>query len=1094
MTTRLHLLLSLATGLLASLAVAQSDTDRLISDTGFKGGVAVFLDPQTLAPVSALREAMPNSVVHVCVRDSDRIQGLRAALYEAGSRDAVSVSAYDGATVPVVSNFVNLLVAPAGTGVPRAEALRALAPLGTAVLGTEVVTKPRPAEMDEWPQYLYDASGNAVSKDTLLRPPLFHSQWTGSPRWSRHHDVMSSVSACVSGDSKVFYIFDEGNAFSPLLPCSWKVIGRDAFNGTILWKRDIDRWIPSMHSLKSGPSNIPRRIVAVGKVVYVTLGVAAPISALDTATGKTLRVLAGTDRAEEIVYEGGRLYVVVDPLKDKPELANAPRFGARTWPEREKDLLCYDLDTNQTVWRKTFPWVAPLTLAVRGAKLYFFDGSRIAALHKADARELWTSEEIKVPKLQVGMASTLIVQGGAVLFTGEGSGHRGTLRGFSTESGKTLWEAPSPASGYKSPKDLFVIDGKAWAGDVTNHRWSNNASDATGDFTGVNVATGAVDKTFPHVEAYWFHHRCHPGKATQNYIILNRSGTELVDPRTGEWWLHHWTRGACLYGVMPANGMLYSPQHPCACYIGAKTYGFTVLSPRDPEHATTRFTPEAKRLTALRTAPLADIPAAGPDEWPTYRGNITRSGGLSGIAMPSHQQWSVRLGGDLSPPVIAAGKVIVSKKDQNALVAVDADSGKTAWTFLPGGKVDSPPAVYKNRVYFGAADGIITCLDVSDGSAIWQYQAAPTPTRHMWFEKIEATHPVHGNVLVMNDKVYTLAGRNMFTDGGLRFLILDAATGRKISENAMNDRMPGSDEPMQMHHEFLNMPMALTDLLSTNGKKIFMRYQQFDMNGKRIKLDFTRKLYGTSRHDIQASAAAAMSDQKGEDAHLFAGTGFLDDSWWHRTYWVFGKNYASGWPGYFVAGKGGAPAGRMITFNDRHIFSWGRMKRYWKWSKTYEYFLHAQDYDYKEAWAWRLPILARSMLLSDDRLFILGPREVERQESANRQITTDAMQEKMREQLRAMNGEFGSKLLVVDAATGRIRGGKTLDSVPVFDGMVGAYGRIYVAMLDGTLRCLGTSGTALAVIPQTEIKAAIDDAPLPPPPPPRKKRQKKTKK
>jgi len=349
----------------------------------------------------------------------------------------------------------------------------------------------------------------------------------------------------------------------------------------------------------------------------------------------------------------------------------------------------------------------------------------------------------------------------------------------------------------------------------------------------------------------------------------------------------------------------------------------------------------------------------------------------------------------------------------------------------------------------------------------------------MWFEKIEATHPVHGNVLVMNDKVYTLAGRNMYTDGGLRFLILDAATGRKLSENAMDDRMPGTDDQMQMHHEFLNMPMALTDLLSTNGKKIFMRYQQFDMNGKRIKLDFTRKLYGTNKADINESAKGALTDQTGEDAHLFAGTGFLDDSWWHRTYWVYGKNYASGWPGYYVAGKGGAPAGRMITFNDDSIFTWGRIRRYFKWSKVYEYRLYAQDYDYNETWEARIPILARSMLLSDKTLFILGPDELARQEQVNKGITTPEMQKTVQKQHEAFMGKHGSKLIVVDIAGGSIRAGAEMDSVPVFDGMAGAYGKIYVAMADGTLRCLGASGDKLQRLPTEAISAYNADSEIP---------------
>jgi hypothetical protein len=169
----------------------------------------------------------------------------------------------------------------------------------------------------------------------------------------------------------------------------------------------------------------------------------------------------------------------------------------------------------------------------------------------------------------------------------------------------------------------------------------------------------------------------------------------------------------------------------------------------------------------------------------------------------------------------------------------------------------------------------------------------------------------------------------------------------------------------------------------------------------------------------------------------------------------------------------------MITFDEDHIFTWGRMLKYFRWSKTYEYYLRRQDYDYNEGWGCRLPILARSMLLSDDRLFILGPEELERQEQASRRITTEAMQKTMQEQLAAINGHRGSKLLVVDATNGKILSGAEMESVPVFDGLAGAYGRMYVAMVDGTLRCLGATGESLTKIPEKSILAYnADSAPL----------------
>ena len=102
------------------------------------------------------------------------------------------------------------------------------------------------------------------------------------------------------------------------------------------------------------------------------------------------------------------------------------------------------------------------------------------------------------------------------------------------------------------------------------------------------------------------------------------------------------------------------------------------------------------------------------------------------------------------------------------------------------------------------------------------------------------------------------------------------------------------------------------------------------------------------------------------------------------------------------------------------------------------------------------------MLLSDDKLYILGPQELERQVTVNRLVTTDAMQSTMREQLEALNGNRGSKLLVVNATNGKILSEANMESVYVFDGMAGAYGRVYVSMVDGTLRCLGRSGGILS--------------------------------
>ena len=1071
--------------LLISLAAINSTysaqrAEQIISQAGFEGGVVVHVNCADSVLLSEIHRFKPNSVGHGLSSSGD-IEQVRKALFDAGVHGKIGVSEWAGGALPFVPNFVNLLIVDDGSAVSRDEALRVLAPLGTAIIDGEAIVKTRPSEIDDWPQYLYDATGNAVSKDKAIKPPLQHIQWVGSPRWSRHHETMSSVSACVSGGGKVFYILDEGSAHSPLLPCHWKLIARDAFNGTVLWKRDIDQWNPNLLRLKSGPSTLPRRLVVAGDKVFVTLGIEAPVTVIDASTGATLATLKGTEGTEEIVYDAGELFLVVDTNEDKVELSAYPLMKKMTWTTREKRLLRCDAKSGKVIWDQTFDYVAPMTLAKYRNDVYFFDGEQVVALSVGDGVKKWVSDEMPVYKnMPTFFAPKLVVQGGRVMFTGGGGyqphkGSRGTLHGLSIETGETEWTAPNPASGYQSPEDLFIIKGKAWAGDVTSHEWNTDESKATGEFTGVNIASGTVDKSYGQASAYWFHHRCYMAKATEDYLLTSRTGIEFLDLETGKWTLHHWVRGACLYGIMPANGMVYAPPHPCGCYMGAKMFGFTALATKDAAHPSFALIPDAQRLVKTTAQPLPERPVAKKTEWPTYRGDIERSGSAAVVQAPTKRQWSVKLSDDLTPPVIADRKVVVSLKDQHAVVALDAVSGKIAWRFIPGGNVDSPPALYKGRAYFGCADGLIYCLNLTDGALVWKYQAAPTIGRHMFFERLESTHPVHGNALVMNDKVYTVAGRSMFVDGGIRFLILDAASGRKLTEHIMGDKVPGTDEELQMRHEILNMPVALTDLLSSQDDKIFMRYQQFDMDGNRLEIGYDRKLFGKTRSEVDVVNKASLEDQKGEDAHLFAGTGFLDDSWWHRTYWIYGKHNASGWQGHTRAGASGAPAGRIMSFDDDALYVWGRFQKYFKWTTKYEYSLHAKGYDHRQKWGVVVPILVKSMALTGDKLHILGPDEVVRQEGAYKSIAADKTQRQMVEQEAALLGQRGSKLLTVDTKTGKIIAAATLDSAPEFDAMAAAYGNLYVSMMDGTLRCLGGEGQALDTMGTARV-AAINEA------------------
>ena len=110
--------------------------------------------------------------------------------------------------MPYIDNLVNLVVAEDLGKISMDEVMRVLAPNGVAYIQQEdgqwsMKTKPWPEKIDEWTHYLHDATGNPVANDLEVGPPR-RLQWTGGPKWARHHDHMASLSALVSANGRIF--------------------------------------------------------------------------------------------------------------------------------------------------------------------------------------------------------------------------------------------------------------------------------------------------------------------------------------------------------------------------------------------------------------------------------------------------------------------------------------------------------------------------------------------------------------------------------------------------------------------------------------------------------------------------------------------------------------------------------------------------------------------------------------------------------------------------------------------------------------------------------------------------------------------------
>jgi len=1083
-----------ATVLVSVSPVFADGAAAILEAAGVRGGLVVVVGCDDPGLLVGLR-ASDAFLVHALDTDAGRVAGARRHIRAKKLYGRVSAAVFDGASLPYVDGLVNLLVvrdgAPKVTG---DEAARVLAPGGTVVAGAAlkpapsslvprraaglkgafVARKRRPAEIDEWTHFLHGPDNNAVARDARIDVPR-RAQWIGGPKWSRHHDRMAGLSAAVSAGGRLFYIMDEGPIASALAEPNWQLTARDAFNGVTLWKLRISDWWPHLWPLKSGPAWLPRRLVACGGHVYVTLGLHAPVTQIDAATGKTVRTYSETKGASEILFDDGLLLVSVDEAPKTVEYT--PRVGMAMgtvgmerdqaaknypWDWAPKRVMAIAAATGKVLWSSRSP-VAPVTLSMNRRHVFFHDGEAIVCLSRSTGEPAWRTtpasslqgnprnwyaKTVKVTgklgkALPASFAPNLVLHEDVVLF----SGGDGKLCGLDAGTGKALWVGQCLASGHYSSEDVLVAGGLVWTAEIAHSR-------SSGKVVGLDPKTGKVKRTITcDAKIGWFHQRCYRSKATERYLLTSRNGIEFIDVETGRWTPNHWVRGGCLYGILPCNGLIYTPPHNCACYVESKLFGFNALAAKRSKVEGRRSkVPRFEKGPAYGEAIPKSAIRNPQSSWPVFRHDNRRSGAASTVLGETLvERWRAELPARASQPVIANNRLLVAVPDRHAVVCLAADTGKRLWRFTADARVDSPPAIAGELCVFGSADGRVYCLTMDGGKLVWRFRAAADERRIAAFGQLENVSPVSGSVLVRGEEVVFAAGRSVFLDGGLRMIRLDLRSGKLLSERVMDDRDPENPgRGFQYRQKGLSMPVGLPDILSCDETSIYMRSQPFDLKGKRRTL----------------AAVASTPPKGGEGSHIFSPTGFLDDSWMHRSYWVYGTGFDEGAGGWPRAGKV-VPAGRILCHDRTSIYGYGRKTNYFQWSTPLEYHLFAaarspavgrkgaakSRVTYRWSRASELHVM--SMLVAGDTLYIAGPPVVIDEAKAYKNPLDEKVRAAMAEQVAALGGRRGGILQVVAAEDGRKITQMTLDYLPAFDGMAAAGGRLFVVSHDGKLVCYG---------------------------------------
>lgn len=1043
------MLSTLATVLcISSLGRAQAgDHDRIASEilggTGVKGGLIVHVGCGDGKLTAALR-ADDRYFVHGLDTDSTNVEKARKYIRSVGRYGDVSADRFDGRRLPYVDNLVNLLVSEDLGGVSMDEVVRVLVPNGIACIKTDgdwaKAVKPRPKEIDEWTHYLHDVDGNAVAMDRVVGPPR-HVQWIAEPRWQRHHELTPSLNALVSSGGRLFAIINEAPAGIDGLPDQWTLVARDAFNGKLLWKRPIAEWGWEQwgdHSYGDGrwnhPTHIARRLVAVGDRVYVTLGFNAALTALDAATGETLMTYPETNFTDEILYYEGTLVLSVNTERQGPG-----RIESK--PPVNKAVVALNALTGQSLWRaEGFTGIASkadaiervthLSMVLGGGRVFLVEEDAVVALDLETGKRLWRKPRPSRPRpvtygsYYFGNLCSLVYHDGVVFFTEPdatlerqpwNAPAKAELSAISAETGQVLWTRPCGVWGHYNSGDVFAIGGLVWVHDGEDF-----------SMMGLDPRTGQVRRRLSTQEALdqGHHHRCYRNKATSRYIITGRRGAEFIDIASEENLRHHWVRGTCRYGVLPCNGLLYAPPHPCICYITAKLNGFWALA---AERGDNRWTagethPPLEKGPAYGKLKTHNSKLSTDVDWPTYRHDASRSG-CSGTEAPSHLRiaWSSRVDGRPSSPVIAGGLLLVACSETHTVQALDASDGRLIWSYTAGGRVDTPPSVFEGLVLFGSADGWVYCVQAADGALAWRRRGAPREQRIVSHGQLESPWPVHGNVLIQDGVAYFAAGRSSFLDGGIRVCAVEPATGKLLQEKTIDSLDPKTGDMVECRLPY-DMPPdalgALPDILVGDGSSIYMRHLQFDPDN----LD-CRSAAETTPAEAKRGAYPYLG------GHLMSVAGLLDDCWFNQTYWTI---------------DGRSPC-KLLVFDEKTAygvkpFSGGaRHSRAIFRPGTEGYTLFASRRPaHKIQWSRKIPLRVLAMVLAGDTLFVAGPPDV---------VTPG-------DPWAALEGRGGASVQAISAADGSTLGEMKLESPPVFDGMAAAYGRLYVSTQDGSITCL----------------------------------------
>ncbi len=878
--------------------------------------------------------------------------------------------------------------------------------------------------MAEWGHPNYDAGGGRVSAELMELPNRL--RWTAGLSYSTGGDIASGYRALRSAAGRNFYFLDPTQILLPKGDKSRNVlVARDAFNGLPLWKRRTDLISPST-------------FVAAGDRVYVTDS--AGVLALDAASGRkvmTYGKFGASGLPKQLLLHREVLLMVwpdklraVDPasgkLKWKHDLEKGMYFTENYYYRTFNSVYAEDDGVFFAVSSVPYWWGG------HGAKPAASVKVELRALRFSDGNPRWKtdiSERMRrgaAKVIEMRRNKFLFVRKGLLVFELTTKGRASiTACAFSAADGKFLWEYKADCPkvlGYTAPPATLHAGGLVWIS-VPWTRKGKRAVMSQNEMLGLDPKTGKVARRFRMTQVLG----CWRDLGTENYFIAGRP-PDFISWKDGSINPFDGVRNSCKVGAIVANGMYYTVPNKCRC-INDQIRGFVGFGraePRKPEHPLIKG-------PAFGSVPDPQSKAPRADDWPAFRADPARScRAPSAVPRDLEALWSTQVrgqkapgrhlryewsvdplgGGALTQPVVAGGTVFVGDVDSHRVAALDAGTGKLKWSYVAGGRLDTPPTIYGGLCLFGCRDGWVYCLRASDGKLVWRLRAAPEERRIVAFGGLESLWPVYGGVLVEKGKVCFASGRSS-ASGGVRVFAAEPASGRVLWRKTLEaKRAPGKPKKLKVPTE------CCGDALVSSGGELILASNVL----WRLKLE-------SGEHTV-----SHPSKPKPRILHAGRGTFLLDRSW----QWFGAGAYINGALRYGNLRS----TGQLAAFGTGKVYLAGRTC-YWptRGNKgTFDTAIRAVDIAKNEklpakkvAADWQVtvphPLQFRAMILAGDVVCAGGPAD----------------------------GRNPSKgvLWLLSAKDGTVLKKMELASPPVSEGLAAAAGRLYISSADGKVTCYG---------------------------------------